>query len=278
MDTILIFWQTPRNTNEGDFDNFGDLISKSIIEYFTDREIVWKRTSDVRWYHKNRNIYLTAGSIVKQSNKYTTIWGSGIKELDYKIKGAKNICAVRGPRTRASLIERGFDVPEVYGDPALLCPLLFHVEKKPQYIGIIPHYVDFELVNPLFSKNGKYKVIDLTAPVVKVIDDIAKCKFVFSSSLHGIIVPHAYGIPCLQVEFSDKISGNGVKYLDYFDSLEINNYSPLRVNLQNSLKDIESALMNFYSEKQEESIPQEELLNKLIKQLIEACPFNEKNR
>lgn len=275
---IQVFWQSPKNTNEGDFDNFGDILSKYIVEYFTEAEIVWKRPSDVKWYHKNKTVYLTAGSIASKANKYAVIWGSGLKEHYFKVKKVKKILAVRGPKTREILTNHGFTVPEIYGDPALLCPRIFPLIKSPKYIGIIPHYVDYDEVRDSFIDEDNYKVIDLKNPVESVVKEIIQCEVVLSSSLHGLIVPHAYGIPALQVIFSERISGDGVKYLDYFESLQIPIYKPLSVDLSLPKSVLIQNFEDFIKEHNGNSLPDPRILENTVKGLISVCPFNHKCR
>ena len=73
------------------------------------------------------------------------IWGTGC--IDKGMIGEKpsKVYAVRGPLTREELLKKGIECPEVYGDPALLYPMIYNpkVEKKYKW-GIIPHYIEFE--------------------------------------------------------------------------------------------------------------------------------------
>jgi pyruvyltransferase len=107
--------------------------------------------------------------------------------------------------------------PEVYGDPALLLPLICSESKKKYDIGIIPHYKEYALIK---NKYPDHFVINLNNKNPKeVIKQITHCRSIISSSLHGIICAHAYGIPAAWVKFSDIIIGDDTKYKDYFLSL-----------------------------------------------------------
>src|SRR5690606_497331 len=85
---------------------------------------------------------LMTGSIINMSQKKSVVWGSGIIRKNEDIAGG-TFLAVRGPRTAARLTELGFTAPTIYGDPAILLPMLYHpgVEKKNK-VGVIAHYID----------------------------------------------------------------------------------------------------------------------------------------
>lgn len=53
----------------------------------------------------------------------------------------------------------------------------------------------------------------------KWIDELCSCDCVISSSLHGLIIAEAYGIPTLWVKFSDEINGDDFKFYDYYASI-----------------------------------------------------------
>ena len=70
--------------------------------------------------------------------------------------------------------------------------------KKQHKIGIIPHYLDEPYVRK--SYGGKYHIISMnTWDIEKLVDDILSCEVILSSSLHGIIFAHSYGIPAYHI-------------------------------------------------------------------------------
>lgn len=208
----LFYWQ------DGRFTNFGDFLSVKLVERIVDGPI------KTRLYRKNRTLsdvkLLAVGSIIAAACDGDVIWGSGVngKSLD-KTKYPFNdldVRAVRGPLTRDFLITNfQIDCPEIYGDPALLLPYFFPEFKRKEqtkydYL-IIPHYSEQKLFpKELYGENVVYP----TEPWDVVISKILESQFVISSSLHGIIVAEAFGIPaiCLKVTMNEPL----FKYRDYY--------------------------------------------------------------
>jgi len=202
--------------------NFGDKLTPYLIEKFTGEKPF--RVNE----YCNKPYYMMSGSILDRSSHKAIIFGSGIIKKNENIIKPKEILAVRGPLTRKRLVELGYICPEVYGDPALLLPLIYEPKTTKQYkIGIIPHYIDYNYVKNQIGKDNDFLIINIFDPIEKVIDDINKCEKTISSSLHGLIVSHAYNRPSLWVKFSDNLAGDDTKFHDYLYSVSIKPYKPL---------------------------------------------------
>jgi hypothetical protein len=171
------------------------------------------------------------------------------------------------------LINQGYEVPEIYGDPALLLPKYYYPKIEKKYkIGIVPHYRDFNKIKDFYLNLDDVLIIDLmTKDVEATTNEFLKCKRIVSSSLHGIIVAHAYGIPAVWQKFSNDVFGDDVKYQDYFESVEIPNYKPDIINQKISL----SELLDLFHDK--ESLPKKETIEKLCSNLMAVCPFKSIN-
>ena len=249
--------------------NWGDDINDHFIRSLTQREIEIYFDTPVAMALKKPN-YLCIGSTLNYlSTKQTIVWGAGVidNKIDLREEPAK-VCAVRGPLTRDYLLARGIDCPEVYGDPALLVPYFYRPARfdRPRdgSICIIPHYQDkaSPILAAIAATHPELRFLDIAnyGKWTDFIDRICECDVVFSSSLHGLIVAEAFGIPNYWISVSGKVIGKGFKFRDYFASIGKQISEP--VGLDETFNPAAFAGSNLWSRGQ---------IN--LTKLLDACPF-----
>lgn len=265
---IRLFWWNEKIIQGKTKENYGDLLGKYLVEKISGKTVVfaWPKKWSILdcW----QPIYITVGSILTNVNHKCIVWGSGIISKEYRIKKAVFL-AVRGPQTRAFLLKAGYEVPAVYGDPALLLPRYFNpiVTKKYKY-GIVPHYDDYKIMAHWFQNNDSIRVIDLmTDDIESKTMELLECERIISSSLHGIIVAHTYGIPAVWQKFSDKVFGDDIKYQDYLESVQLEYYKPEIQKKCYSSSQLEELFGSY------PSLPNPEILESLRNGLMAVCPF-----
>ncbi len=268
MNIRLYWWQEKREDGR---ENYGDLMSKYLVEKISNKKIITVNHPSKRLYKHLFKHYISIGSIISSANKNSIVWGSGIIKKEDNIRDAKFL-AVRGPKTRARILEKGFNCPEVYGDPALLMSDYYNPQVNKKYkIGIIPHYVDYKEVKGKFKNNDSVKVIDLlTYNVEKTTDEVLECERIISSSLHGVIVAQSYSIPALWTKFSNKLSGDNIKFYDYYESIGV----PFKDEIFVNPNDLNEVLINKILDDNEDVLLADTMLLKSRKNdLIKSCPF-----
>lgn len=189
--------------------NFGDLLGPLIVE-----RLLLKSGLDPLSPARSARL-LTVGSVLHHARTGDIIWGSG---MNGKVDPARHtfvnldVRAVRGPLTRDYLLERGLYVPEVYGDPALLAPLLMkdltswsHETKYD--VTVVPN------LNDLDHYQDTPHVLDPTAPLRRCLRRIARSRLVVGSSLHALVIADALGIPARGIRSQ---SEDTFKYHDYY--------------------------------------------------------------
>lgn len=192
-----------------DSKNYGDLLTPYIFKHFN----ISFEFADL----SNANT-LCIGSIIVHAKKDSIVLGSGLIKKKQKPNPLANYKFVRGPYTRSRILELGGTCPQVYGDPALLLPLIWEHQTPEYEVGLVPHIINYEEAKENFPY---YKIIDLTKDPKVVTQEITSCKKIISSSLHGIIVAHAYGIPAAWVKFSNKLVGDDIKFYDHYTSINL---------------------------------------------------------
>ncbi len=205
----LYYWNKKRN--------FGDLLGSYLIKRFTNLPTTWSPPESSE--------LVMMGSILEHLPNYYTGVIAGIGKLHQNSTPPdleySTILALRGP-----LSAKGIKGNFVLADPGLLADELVPQEDKEYDLGLIPHWTDFTLEKlPLFKQYNP-KIINVLDDPLKVISEIGKCKKIVSSSLHGIILADAFGIP-RRIEVAPRLlthphqEGGLFKWHDYSASLNL---------------------------------------------------------
>lgn len=244
------------------------------------KKIVFERKFDTSLlaYFPFKKVIISIGSILEESTSNSIVWGAGLASRYINIKGGKFL-AVRGPLSQQRLEELNYEIPQIVGDPAILLPRVYQPKKieLKGMIGIIPHKVDYLNVISQIPENESnfYTIIGLDGcNVEEVVDKIFSCRYIFSSSLHGIIVAHAYSIPALRFK-SNQLAGDDSKFIDYLSSVGIPYYEPLDLH-RLDFKNCDILIENF--EIMKNSILPNVDITKMQNNLLSIAPFQIDNR
>ena len=208
MTLLRAFWMTSANV--------GDNLNHFLLSRMSADRLVFTAIESPQ------QKLIAIGSILNWCNEHCVAWGPGLASATDCVNPAAKVLAVRGPRSRRRAMECGLQVPEVFGDPALLLPLVYRPQLPPSGLpALIPHYVDQDAVFHRYADaaSDNWRVIDVLGGVETVIDQIAAASCVVSSSLHGIIIAHTYGVPAAWATFGGPIGGDGLKYHDHFEAV-----------------------------------------------------------
>lgn len=225
-DRDKVFWWSPADKPRFGFlrpkENAGDLLGPSLVD-----RIVRQRGLSIGDIRRPRLISI--GSVLHFARDGDTIWGSGINgkaPLSMLQFSRLDIRAVRGPLTAAVLRERGFDVPEVYGDPGILTARFW--PQVPSGRGgrvYVPHMRE----KVSWRTALRARVVTPLQPLDRFIARIAEADVVYSTSLHGIIIAESFGIPAVLLrnrsgetpfKYDDYYQGTGRHGMPVFDSFD----------------------------------------------------------
>jgi pyruvyltransferase len=153
--------------------------------------------------------------------------------------------------------------------------LISHIYKPysiPKYkVGIIPHINDYDFILSIIN-NDKIIIIDLkTENIENVIEQINSCNLIISSSLHGIITSHSYGIPALWFRFGNSIGGDDIKFYDYYYSVGIHN--PISFSFTSCCINKTDEINALYKENKTIAYPEQNIINLRCSQLLTTAPF-----
>jgi hypothetical protein len=197
--------------------NYGDALAPLLLARFADLK-------KVEWAPAAQAEIFSVGSIIEQIPQGFSgyIVGSGKhKEGTQFNPGNAKILALRGPLTA-----KGIPGEFGLGDPGILANELVDYQEKQWDLGIVPHWRDDTLAarfEKMVPKQYSRIVISPRRDPITVITEIAACKKIVTSSLHGMIIADAFGIP-RRVEYCKIMDlpseGGQFKFLDYSASIQ----------------------------------------------------------
>ena len=201
----------------GDHDgpNFGDILNKPLLDHYG---VNYTHTRN----HTEGNLFVI-GSVARLAEPGSIVVGSGVFRRDEAYDPRVSFRCVRGPITREHVLKGGGDCPKIYGDPALLLPRFVPQQEKKYKLGCTVHYLHrrYNIIKQLKEKGVHYIDIFNDDPL-EVAKEISSCERMMSTSLHGIIASHAYGIPAAHFHFGGrKIHGDGVKFEDHYAAMNL---------------------------------------------------------
>ena len=202
--------------------NAGDLLSPFIVEAMSGRNVTAAHYDD-----PHKLVAVGSAVDVRQLRSGGRWWGTGAQHGNLIQVPGNVFHAVRGPLTRKILMHHGYKCPDIYGDPALLLPQFYPCKASHSYrLGIVCHF-DHRHMLCIADDVRCISIMRRDWDVCTLIDEICSCEQILSSSLHGIIIAHAYGIPAQWFAVEGMPAEAPLKYLDYFSSVGMPAQVPL---------------------------------------------------
>ncbi|WP_434593478.1 polysaccharide pyruvyl transferase family protein [Brevibacterium sp. 1718] len=208
--------------------NFGDMLGPWLIN----RRYSIKPVN--RWRSTSIGPALaSAGSIIPlidQSDTY--IWGSGmLTELNdshiSRLGRLRNISvlASRGQMSAEQMASKlKWNVPEVFGDPALLTSRYFTPEllrkqdSGDQKIALVCHW---EHQKYFTGTMKEFVFVNVKDGLENVIESIANSQICISTSLHGIIIAQSYGVPWVWLQIDEhRLHSTDFKFRDFMTTVD----------------------------------------------------------
>lgn len=190
--------------------NWGDLLTPHLLERYAGLRCEWRPAHETN--------LLCVGSVighVAPDTYYGAILGSGKMYDMTGVPHYARVYALRGPITA-----RGVAGDYALGDPGLIADTLVSAPRRLHKLGLLPHWSDAGLTRRSEFLKDDPLIIDPAEHPLKVIAAIGSCEKLVTSSLHGMILADALGIP-RQFESFGRLAAEGgfLKHRDYTQSI-----------------------------------------------------------
>lgn len=192
-----------------DVPNFGDLLTPYLLKHYAEL--------DTEWSPIDQADLISTGSILGHASPWWGghILGSGKLFAHDQVPPNAKVWALRGP-----ISAKGVRGSFALGDPGLLADELVPPQEKRYTLGILPHWSDKELTQR--TEWDRYNPVRISPSwhPLDVIATIGACHKLITSSLHGLILADAFGIP-RRFEWASRLDkeGGDLKHRDYHASI-----------------------------------------------------------
>jgi pyruvyltransferase len=153
------------------------------------------------------------------------VWGSGfmLEGTECKWPRPTIVHSVRGELSKARLMFDG-----AVGDPGILAARLLDKRlDRDAEVALVPHFSDQEVATRL-SLPPSWKIVHPDGDVLDVVSRIASAELVVSSSLHGLIVADAFGLPAVWARSTNDLFGKShFKFFDHASARQQEYNDPL---------------------------------------------------
>ena len=283
---IPVFWQ--RNSTIlcyffNTVPNFGDLLNNNLFSMFGKKitpatignSEVMAIGSLLQTLFREKKLSIKRKILIKLK-KPLIVYGSGFIEdmpENFQLLRRLDVRAVRGYLSLEKLKKfKNVSISQnvVIGDPGLLSKYIIDTSnvKKKYDLGIVPHYVDKDNILLNKIKVRKSVIIDIQQAPEIFLKQIAECKNVISSAMHGLIAADSLGIPNVRMVLSDKITGKDYKYNDYYSAFCLKSHNVINLNEQNFTdKDLKDISKNYHISSEQ--------VEKICQDLIAAFPYKD---
>lgn len=248
--------------------NMGDLLNKEMLESVFQvkiRNVKYFRQSNISvigsylsylLYSDNPKRKIRQKLIKYFISKDYYIWGTGfvnypvLPDNDFIFRRI-HVCSLRGQLSKErveKILGKKLNVP--LGDGGLLVDRWIGNSISKKYdIGIIPHFreQDSPIIGELKNYYPNSVVINLRDTPIDVVRQIAACRTILSSSLHGLIVSDSFHIPNKHImlyNYGEKMLGDGFKFDDYYSSFGIQD-QPLKLYEANHYPTIDDIVRDY---------------------------------
>lgn len=165
-------------------------------------------------------------SVAQNMNRLSIVRGADfISRTSIKnVTSLGTIKALHG-ELNLELIKNKFNVELAVplGDPALftrrILDLKFPKKQNKYAFGFVPHYADHSMEHKeiVESMGGAY--ISVEQNLFDFVNQLLACKFIMSSSLHGLILSDSFGLPYTWIQLGDRLTGGEFKFKDYYSTM-----------------------------------------------------------